>query len=103
MRVTVGPDRVWIGRPRTLGSPLPVLPLSTDLFAAAAALEDSGYGESLHPDAASPSEIRDAVGRLLALSPAGGEGWVGPGGQRRSWSRVCSAMAASPRALGCTG
>ena len=58
----------------TAGVPMLVLPFSTDQFAAAAALEDSGYGEVLDPNTASPDEISAAVGRLLALSPAARSG-----------------------------
>jgi len=45
-----------------------VLPLSTDQFAGAAALEAAGYAEVLDPNAASPEQIRDAVLRLRGLS-----------------------------------
>ena len=51
----------------TSGVPLVLLPLSTDQFAGAAALEEAGFGEALDPNAATASEIRAAVGRLLAL------------------------------------
>ncbi|OFE16805.1 glycosyltransferase [Humibacillus sp. DSM 29435] len=51
----------------TSGVPLVLLPLSTDQFAGAAALEQAGFGEALDPNAATPSEIRAAAGRLLAL------------------------------------
>ncbi|KAB7745347.1 glycosyltransferase [Nostocoides sp. F2B08] len=51
----------------TAGVPLLVLPLSTDQFAGAAALERTGLGEALDPNAASPEELRAAAGRLLAL------------------------------------
>ena len=51
----------------TAGVPLVVLPLSTDQFAGAAALEDAGLGEALDPNSASPGEIRDAASRLLTL------------------------------------
>ena len=52
----------------TAGVPLLLLPLSTDQFAGAAALEDAGLGEALDPNSASPAEIRDAVTRLLGLA-----------------------------------
>ncbi|MEP6649738.1 MAG: nucleotide disphospho-sugar-binding domain-containing protein [Lapillicoccus sp.] len=51
----------------TPGVPLLLVPLSTDQFAAAAAIEEAGYGEALDPNAASPTEIRAAMLRLLAL------------------------------------
>ncbi len=51
----------------TAGVPSLVLPLSTDQFAGAAALEAAGFAEVLDPNAASPEEIRDAVLRLLGL------------------------------------
>ncbi len=54
----------------TAGASLVVLPFSTDQFAAAAAIEDSGYGEVLDPNATSPAEVRAAVERLLDLGPA---------------------------------
>lgn len=51
----------------TASVPLLLLPLSTDQFAGAAALEDVGLGAALDPNALSPSEIRDTASRLLAL------------------------------------
>ena len=51
----------------TAGVPLLLLPLSTDQFAGAAAIEDAGYGEALDPNSLAPSEIREAAQRLLAL------------------------------------
>jgi len=51
------------------GVPLLLLPLSTDQFAGAAALEDAGFGETLDPNAATPGELRAAAVRLLALEP----------------------------------
>ena len=54
----------------TAGVPLLVLPLSTDQFAGAAALERTGLGEALDPNAAPPEELRAAAERLLALSGA---------------------------------
>jgi UDP:flavonoid glycosyltransferase YjiC (YdhE family) len=51
----------------TAAVPSLVLPLSTDQFAGAAALEAAGYAEVLDPNAASPEEIGDAVLRLLGL------------------------------------
>jgi MGT family glycosyltransferase len=52
----------------TSGVPLLVLPLSTDQFAGAAALERTGLGEALDPNTASPEELRAAADRLLVLS-----------------------------------
>ena len=52
----------------TAGVPLLVLPLSTDQFAGAAAIEEAGYGEALDPNALEPNEIREPQQRLLALS-----------------------------------
>jgi len=52
----------------TAAVPSLVLPLSTDQFAGAAALEAAGYAEVLDPNAASPEQIRDAVLRLRGLS-----------------------------------
>jgi UDP:flavonoid glycosyltransferase YjiC (YdhE family) len=51
----------------TAGVPLLVLPLSTDQFAGAAALEEAAVGEALDPNSATPQELRDAVVRLLGL------------------------------------
>ncbi|MEO6997332.1 MAG: nucleotide disphospho-sugar-binding domain-containing protein, partial [Terracoccus sp.] len=52
----------------TAGVPLVLLPLSTDQFAGAAALEQAGFGEALDPNVATSSEIRATAGRLLALA-----------------------------------
>jgi zeaxanthin glucosyltransferase len=54
----------------THGVPLLLLPFSTDQFAAAAAVERAGYGEVLDPNAALPTDIREAVCRLLGLGGA---------------------------------
>jgi zeaxanthin glucosyltransferase len=51
----------------TAGVPLLVLPLSTDQFAGAAAVEEHGLGEALDPNAATPAELREAARRLLGL------------------------------------
>ncbi|MFN2318644.1 MAG: nucleotide disphospho-sugar-binding domain-containing protein [Dermatophilaceae bacterium] len=51
----------------TAGVPLLVLPLSTDQFAGAAALERAGFGEVLDPNTSLPDELRAAAARLLAL------------------------------------
>lgn len=53
----------------TAGVPLLLLPLSTDQFAGAAALETAGLGEALDANAASPGELRAAALRLLTLAP----------------------------------
>ena len=55
------------------GVPLLVLPLSTDQFAGAAALERAGVGEVFDPNTTGPDELRAAAARLLALpsEPAG--------------------------------
>ena len=53
----------------TAGVPLLLLPLSTDQFAGAAALEDAGFGEVLDPNAATPDEMRGAAAWLLSLHP----------------------------------
>jgi len=52
----------------TASVPLLLLPLSTDQFAGAAALEDAGLGEVLDPNALDPADMTDAVRRLLALA-----------------------------------
>lgn len=51
----------------TAGVPLLVLPMSTDQFAGAAALERTGLGEVADPNRASPAELSDAAARLLDL------------------------------------
>ena len=50
----------------TAGVPMLVLPLSTDQFAGAAALEEAGVAEVLDPNAASQTELRSAADRLLS-------------------------------------
>ncbi|WP_405217179.1 nucleotide disphospho-sugar-binding domain-containing protein [Agrococcus sp. Ld7] len=52
----------------TASVPLLLLPMSTDQFAGAAALERAGLGEALDPNSASPAEIALAAQRLLALA-----------------------------------
>lgn len=49
----------------TAGVPMIVLPLSTDQFAGAAALESGGVATVLAPNSATPSEIQRAVAVLL--------------------------------------
>ena len=53
----------------TASVPMLLLPLSTDQFAGAAALEDAGLGEVLDPNALSPTDVAGAVRRLLSLPP----------------------------------
>ncbi|GAA4404752.1 hypothetical protein GCM10023168_17790 [Fodinibacter luteus] len=53
----------------TASVPLLLLPLSTDQFAGAAAVEEAGYGEALDPNTATPAQIRGAASRLLDLAP----------------------------------
>ena len=55
------------------GTPMLVLPFSTDQFAGAAAVERTGIGEVLDPNTASVGEVRDAVVRLLGLAGRGAE------------------------------
>lgn len=66
------------------GVPMLLLPLSTDQFAAAAALELSGYGEALDPNAAKAADIQDAARRLLSLDPTVRRGLDGLAHQLRS-------------------
>ena len=49
------------------GVPLVVLPFSTDQFAGAAAVERSGFGVALDPNAASVDELASAIGQVLGL------------------------------------
>ncbi|WP_375385139.1 glycosyltransferase [uncultured Microbacterium sp.] len=51
------------------GVPLVVLPFSTDQFAGAAALERSGFGVALDPNAATAAELAAALEAVLALDP----------------------------------
>ncbi|HSP59665.1 MAG TPA: glycosyltransferase [Ornithinimicrobium sp.] len=51
------------------GVPLLLVPLSTDQFSGAAAVEDAGLGEALDPNSATPEELRAAAVRLLDLPP----------------------------------
>ena len=53
----------------TAGVPLLLLPLSTDQFAGAAAVEAAGLGEALDPNAATPAQLGAAAARLLSLPP----------------------------------
>ena len=55
------------------GTPMLVLPFSTDQFAGAAAVERAGVGEALDPNTATVTEIRSALERLLSLSGAGAQ------------------------------
>ena len=55
----------------TASVPLLVLPLSTDQFAGAAAIEQAGIGEALDPNASTADEIAAAAGRILALEGVG--------------------------------
>jgi UDP:flavonoid glycosyltransferase YjiC (YdhE family) len=57
----------------TSSVPLLLLPLSTDQFAGAAAIEQAGIGEALDPNAATSDEIAAAAARLLALEGLGRE------------------------------
>lgn len=52
------------------GTPMLVLPFSTDQFAGAAAIERVGVGEVLDPNRASVGEVRAAVVRLISGSGA---------------------------------
>lgn len=49
----------------SLGLPQVCLPQAADQFRNAAAVVDSGAGLALHPDAATPAAINEAVGRIL--------------------------------------
>jgi MGT family glycosyltransferase len=51
------------------GVPLLLLPLSTDQFAGAAAIEAAGLGAALDPNTATPEQLRTAVESLFALAP----------------------------------
>lgn len=49
--------------------PLLLLPLSTDQFAGAAAIEEADLGTALDPNAATSAQLRTAIEQLLALQP----------------------------------
>ncbi|SDO90385.1 glycosyltransferase, MGT family [Pedococcus dokdonensis] len=51
----------------TAGVPLLLLPLSTDQFAGAAAIETAGLGKVLDANAATPAELRTAAEQLLTM------------------------------------
>lgn len=70
----------------TAGVPLLLVPLSTDQFAGAAALEDAGFGEAWDPNAATPEELREAAARLLRLD----------GDARARLSALASSLVADP-------
>lgn len=53
----------------TAGVPMLLLPMATDQFTGAAALEDAGFGEVLDPNSATPEQLRSAAVRLLSLDP----------------------------------
>ncbi|MFI5840143.1 nucleotide disphospho-sugar-binding domain-containing protein [Catenuloplanes sp. NPDC051500] len=54
----------------TAGVPMLALPFSTDQFAGAAAIETTGTGVALDPNAASADDIAAAVQRVLDCAPA---------------------------------
>lgn len=54
----------------TFGVPLVVLPFSTDQFAGAAAIEESGYGVALAPNTATVSELAGAIEKVLRMPRA---------------------------------
>ncbi len=51
----------------TFGVPLVVLPFSTDQFAGAAAIENSGFGVSLAPNTATVTELATAIDTVLRM------------------------------------
>ncbi len=51
----------------TASVPLLILPLSTDQFAGAASIEQTGFGLALDPNTSSAAELTAAAGRLLRL------------------------------------
>lgn len=61
----------------TSGVPMLVLPLSTDQFAGAAALEQAGLSVVLDPNGAGPDELRSAARDLLELDPSRRESLAG--------------------------
>lgn len=54
----------------TFGVPLVVLPFSTDQFAGAAAIEESGWGVALAPNTATVDELAASIAKVLAGSRA---------------------------------
>lgn len=69
----------------TAGVPLLVLPLSTDQFAGAAAVERGGVGVCLDPNAATSDDVREAVQALLV-----------PDGARAAAAALGAALRADP-------
>jgi MGT family glycosyltransferase len=84
----------------TAGVPLLVMPLSTDQFAGAAAIEQRALGEVLDPNSADPATIRAAVARLLgsdgprAAAQLLGESLRDLPGPRRAFTALVDAPAA---------
>jgi zeaxanthin glucosyltransferase len=72
----------------TASVPLLLLPLSTDQFAGAAALEHARFAEALDPNGVSPREIRESAQRLLAL----------PGADRRRLDALATSLVRDPGA-----
>lgn len=79
----------------TAGVPLVLLPLSTDQFAGAAALEAAGFGEALDPNSCSVGDLRAAAERMLALGGEARGRLTGLGrslretpGARRAWEAL---------------
>jgi MGT family glycosyltransferase len=70
----------------TAAVPMVVLPLSTDQFAGAAALEVAGVAEVLDPNSASSEDIRTATERLLTA----------PSEARRRLADIAESLAAVP-------
>jgi zeaxanthin glucosyltransferase len=70
----------------TAGVPMLVLPLSTDQFAGAAALEEAGLGIALAPNVATVTELRQAAKALLTPS----------GGQRAMLDAIAGSLSRSP-------
>jgi zeaxanthin glucosyltransferase len=68
------------------GVPLVVLPFSTDQFAGAAAIERTGFGRALDPNAATVEQLHEAIASVLDL----------PADVRRRLSEAAAGQAASP-------
>ncbi len=77
----------------TAGVPMLVLPFSTDQFAGAAAIENTGVGKVLAPNAATADELRSAIVDLLSGENSGVAAGIGAElretpGRQRAWAAM---------------
>ena len=77
----------------TAGVPMLVLPFSTDQFAGAAAIENTGVGKVLAPNAATADELRSVIVDLLSGENSGVAAGIGAElretpGRQRAWAAM---------------